>query len=316
MTFDYNPESYTGFQFEHPKEGGIVVHCDRYVDEVIQKFRITKYLDTPCPGVRSDGTVKPHELPYDLSVSEKDLVLAKVEASKVDKALQLQYRSIVGSLLYAANLIRLDIAFAVHRLSRYLVNCGPLHLQQAYYVIGYLIHTTKMRPRLTYPRLTDKKLQPALVAYSDCGYISDEFCKSVTGMVILLGGRVISWQASLQSINALSACEGEFIALAATAKMAIFFMQLLLEEGVDTRRFRLYEDNTSCIRLVAMNMLFQRSKHISNRFFFLRQVAATLADVHHVESKNQLADMFTKAVASKPQFYRNLGMLLRLEHRK
>ena len=310
LTSELNPEAYTGFQFIYPKRGGITIHCARYTNDVIRKFGKAKFLPAPSTGIRGDGTVKAHPLPFDPSVTEHDLVEAKVEAKDVDPKVQAEYRAIIGSLLYMANIHRMDITFTIHRLSRFLTSCTLVHLRAAYHVIGYLIHTRGKTPQLHYPPASGSSNIPALVTYADSGFISDEYCKSTTGLVVMLGGRPIMWQSSLQSINAQSSCESEFVALAAAAKMAIFFMQLLLEEGIDTRPITFYDDNAAAIRLVRQNVYFRRSKHISNRYYFLRQVCATIAKVIHVPSRNQLADVFTKSVVPKEQFEYNIGKLM------
>ena len=100
----------------------------------------------------------------------------------------------------------------------------------------------------------------------------------------------------------LSTCEAEFISLAEGAKSTIFPMQLLLEMNVDTRPFTLKEDNEACIKLVRQNVDFKRSKHILNRFYYLRHIAATMAKVQHVRSEEQLADILTKSTFTKSYF--------------
>ena len=115
-----------------------------------------------------------------------------------------------------------------------------------------------------------------------------------------------------RTLNAQSICEAEFIALAYASKLAIYPMQILLELGVDTRPFEIKEDNEACIKLVRKNVHFNRSKHILNRFFYVRQICDTLATVEHVESENQLADVFTKCVVPTKLFKSIIGRLMQI----
>ena len=55
------------------------------------------------------------------------------------------YRSIIGSLMYAQNLTRPDISFAVSKLSRYLNAPKMTHLKLAKRVVSYLYTTSNLR---------------------------------------------------------------------------------------------------------------------------------------------------------------------------
>ena len=88
-------------------------------------------------------------------------------------------------------------------------------------------------------------------------------------------------------------------------------MQLLLEMNVDMRPFTLKEDNEACIKLVRQNVDFKRSKHILNRFYYLRHIAATMAKVQHVRSEEQLADILTKSTFTNSYFDEMVRKLLK-----
>ena len=304
LTTESKPDCYVGFQLEYLKNGTIELHCDRYTNAVIKRFEKTKFLSEIPNNISIDGMLGVRPMPFSAYVSENQLVEAKTD--KVNPEIQEEYRSIVGSLLYMTSIHRIDIAYAVHRLSRFLTSCTELHLLQAYHVVGYLKRTAKLSPRLVYKAGTTdtngKFIIPDLITYADSGYLSDEYCKSATGIVTMLGEAPIMWRSSLQSVNALSTCEAEFISLAEGAKSTIFPMQLLLEMNVDTRPFTLKEDNEACIKLVRQNVDFKRSKHILNRFYYLRHIAATMAKVQHVRSEEQLADILTKSTFTKSYF--------------
>ena len=57
------------------------------------------------------------------------------------------------------------------------------------------------------------------------------------------------------------------------------------------------EDNQGCIALAKNFMVTKRSKHIRIRFHYLRQqVAQGVITLEYIESENNIADLFTKAL--------------------
>lgn len=71
-------------------------------------------------------------------------------------------------------------------------------------------------------------------------------------------------------------------------------------------------DNTGAINLTKNPMLHSRTKHIEIRHYFLRDhVEKDDVIFEHVDSKNQLADIFTKPLATEPfsNIHRELGIL-------
>ena len=68
-------------------------------------------------------------------IIQKELLLYKRTATKLKVK---RYQQKVGSLLYVAVTIRPDVAFAVSRLARFLINPGLLHYKVTDRVINYL----------------------------------------------------------------------------------------------------------------------------------------------------------------------------------
>jgi hypothetical protein len=80
---------------------------------------------------------KPSLTPYDPSVT-----LRKNKKIARD---QLRYSQIIGSLMYLARATRLDISFAVNKLSRYMSNPGDDHWHALERVLRYLKGTMSFR---------------------------------------------------------------------------------------------------------------------------------------------------------------------------
>ena len=86
-------------------EGGITLLQSHYIEKVLSRFG---YSD--C---------KPSQTRYDPSV-----VVRKFEGTAKD---QLRYSQTIGSLMYLASATRLDIAFDVSKLSRFVSNPGDVN---------------------------------------------------------------------------------------------------------------------------------------------------------------------------------------------
>lgn len=87
-------------------------------------------------------------------------------------------------------------------------------------------------------------------AYSDANWEADVTDRrSTTGYCISLNkdGPLVSWKTKRQPTVALSTCEAEYMALAATVQECLYPQQLL--ENIDGLRYesRVYEDNQCAI---------------------------------------------------------------------
>ena len=73
--------------------------------------------------------------------------------------------------------------------------------------------------------------------------------------------------------------------------------------------FRIHVDNTGAIALGKNNMVTKRSKHIDIRYHFTRECFNDgLIDILHVDSEENIADIFTKPLG-RPK-YQYFGRVL------
>ncbi|KAM2777882.1 hypothetical protein PS2_010172 [Malus domestica] len=125
---------------------------------------------------------------------------------------QLEYASVIGSLMYAMHCTRPDIAFAVSKLSRYTSHPGTAHWKAINRIFGYLKRTINLS-------LTYSEFSAVLEGYSDASWItSANDNKSTSGWIFTIAGGAISWASKKQTCIAHSTMESEFIALAAAGK--------------------------------------------------------------------------------------------------
>ena len=120
---------------------------------------------------------------------------------------QVEYPRVIGSLMYLMSCTRPDITYAVNRLSRYTSSLRAMHWQEIARVLKYLRFTRDYRLHYTrYPMV--------LKGYNDANWISNvKDFKSHSGYVFTLGGGVVSWKSSKQTVIARSTMESDFISL-------------------------------------------------------------------------------------------------------
>ena len=138
-----------------------------------------------------------------------------------------------------------------------------------------------------------------LVGFTDSDHGDDAVSgKSTSGMIFYYGRNAITWQSHKQKTVALSSCEAEFMAATSAACQAIWLANLVKElTGQHVEPITLFVDNKSAIALMKNPVFHGRSKHINIRFHFIREcVEQGKIIVEHVNSKDQRADLFTKAL--------------------
>ena len=201
-----------------------------------------------------------------------------------------KYRRLIGSLQYL-QFTRLDIAFAVDRLSQFMHKPTEDHWQAAKRILRYLAGTPTHG---IYFSATNKL---ALRAYSDADWAgdSDDYV-STNSYVIYLGQHPISWSSKKQNGVARSSTEAEYRAVANASAEITWICSLLTELGVTLPSSPvLFCDNVGATFLCANPVFHSRMKHIALDYHFVRnQVQRGALAVSHVNTRDQLADALTK----------------------
>jgi hypothetical protein len=227
---------------------------------------------------------------------------------------QWNYRSAVGCLSYIQAMIRPDITMAVQQCARFCNNPKKAHEEAVKRICRYLLKTQNqglvMKPDLS------KGLECYVDAdwagsWQDRSSNDPLSAHSRTGYVLTYAGCPIVWGSKLQTLIALSTTEAEYIALSSALREVIALMNLLQE--LQERNFpvhsstpliqcRVFEDNRSCIEIATNHKTRARTKHLSVRLHHFRSyVVDKRIIIQHVNTKEQMADMFTKPLP-KPAF--------------
>jgi hypothetical protein len=237
------------------------------------------------------------------------------ETNKLNQEQHNLFRAIVGSLLYAANMTRVDIAFSVGVLCRQLATPNFQHLHGAKHVLRYLSATSGYCMLFSASHPSDLDGETPLVTYTDSDWANNPIdSKSTSGALFKLFGNVTTWISRRQSIVALSSTEAEYIAASEAAKESLWTRQWLsdvLGHSYLKTPTRLLCDNQSAISIASSGGHHQRTKHINVRFHHLRDhVAKGDIKLVFVTSELQLADILTKHVTPLAKFVSAVASLM------
>jgi len=96
-----------------------------------------------------------------------------------------------------------------------------------------------------------------------------------------------------------STAEAEYIAAGYACAQSIWLKHQLMDYGVKLKKVPLYCDNTSAINLTKNPIQHSKTKHIEIRHHFIRDhIQKGNIEIKLVKTENQLADLFTKPLAS------------------
>ena len=144
--------------------------------------------------------------------------------------------------------------------------------------------------------MVSKKSSLELIGFSDAdnaGSKTDR--KSTSGTCQFLGHMLVSWSSKKQNFVALSTVEAEYIAAGSCCAQILWTKQQLSDFGVALHNILIFCDNTSAINITKNLVQHSRTKYIEIRHHFIRDHALR-GDIciEHVDTFNQLADIFTK----------------------
>ncbi|XP_019172816.1 PREDICTED: uncharacterized protein LOC109168230 [Ipomoea nil] len=195
-----------------------------------------------------------------------------------------QYRSLVGALKYLT-ITRPDLSFAVNQLCQHM-------------------HAPTVKGTLSYGLCIRKSKSRELHAFSTSDWAGcPEDRKSTSAYAIFLGSNLVSWVCKKQRTVARSSTEAKYKGLADVCAEVIWVLSLLREIGVTRVSIpKLWCDNLGATYLCVNPILHARTKHVEIDYHFVRdRVAKGEIQINFISTKDQLADIFTKALAG-PRF--------------
>nr|GFB18838.1 retrovirus-related Pol polyprotein from transposon TNT 1-94 [Tanacetum cinerariifolium] len=138
----------------------------------------------------------------------------------------------------------------------------------------------------------------ALTAFADVDHAGcQDTHRSTSGSLQFLRDRNISWSSKRQKSSAISSTKAEYIVLSGFCAQILWMTSQLTDDGLGFNKIPMYCDNKSVIALCCNNVQHSRSKHIDIRYHFIKEHAENgVIELYFVNTKHQLADIFTKAL--------------------
>ena len=219
------------------------------------------------------------------------------------------YPSVIGMLLYLASNSRPDIAFAVHQCARFTHAPKACHGVAVKKIVRYLLKTREkgLRMRPTDELKLDCYVDADFAGLWGCEDPEDPIVsKSRTGYIFLLAGCPLLWSSKLQTETAMSTMMSEYIALSQAMRDLLPLKNLVksvakavsgMKEVKATTMSEVFEDNNGALTLATAPRLTPQSKFFAVKYHFFREQVGKTIDIKKIETKEQLADIFTKGLS-------------------
>jgi hypothetical protein len=268
----------------------ISLHQTKYAQTILERF--------------NHSNANPVAMPLDPSVRLSREMEPKTPED-VERMSKVPYREAVGSFLYLMMGTRPDLSNFLREVSQFCSNPGSAHWEAVKRGLKYLRGTTHhgivLGGRHNLDLLREKRY---LSAYSDADYANCvDTRRSVGGYLTLFCNSPISWLSRKHHTVVLSTTEAKYIALRHCVQEVLFLRHLLTEMGFrQNGPMTILEANQSCIKVANNPELHGRSKHIDIRYHFVQEkTERKIIQIEYCNTKNMIADIFTKPLA-KPAF--------------
>ena len=222
-----------------------------------------------------------------------------IDVVKLNDREQLEYRSIVGSLLYAANITRIDLSYIIGILTRHVNEPFNYHMSAARRVLQYVRERTDKK--LIFSFSNEQVNNYKIIIYSDSNHAGDK-CdrKSTSGWISTFNDHPICWQSKKQSTTALSSTEAELYGLCEAVKESLFLRQWFQYYTGKIPEIEIRGDNQGSLFQADHTTNHNRTKHVDVQYFFIREHIHN-GDIYlkYVSTMDELADILTKATRSE-----------------
>ena len=184
---------------------------------------------------------------------------------------------------------RPDIAFAVIKMSQFMLNPTKDHLKKALHIVKYLSTTPELA-------LHYSGGESILNAYSDSDWAGDlETRCSTSGYAIFLGKDMVSWRSRRQATIALSSTEAEYMSMCNCAQQILWIQSIFHECHLTLDHSIMFGDNKGALHIAQNPVMEGRSKHIDIKYYFLRECVENKSFLlDYVPTDQQEVDLMTK----------------------
>ncbi|GJS10156.1 putative RNA-directed DNA polymerase [Tanacetum coccineum] len=258
-------------------ETGLCLSQRKYCLELLHEFGLLacRPIMTPLP----ENIVLSHK------ESDSDKFLTNITS----------YQKLVGKLIYLTH-TRPDISYFVHCLSQHMHAPLRSHFDIALRVLKYL----KLAPGLGV-NFSKRKGDCLVTAFSDSDWAKCPVTrKSVSGYCVLINDNLVSWKSKRQATLSKSSAKAEYRCMASTTCEVMWIVKIMQDFGLhNLLPVSLYCDNKSAIQIAANPVMHEKTKHFDIDVHLVREkVSSGLIKTVKVDSKNNLADILTKALGN------------------
>jgi hypothetical protein len=296
---------------------GIHINQATYIEKAIERFdKHVKYATaTPEQDVSAEKQIM--EIEKNKQRINREVEEDENELEEKGYTLEL-YQQMIGVLIYASIMTRPDIAHAVNVLARSMQKPEKKHFVAAIKVFSYLKGTKEIG--IAYKnqgKSMTEQVQIELV--SDAAYGDDvKDGKTTYGYAVLVNGDLMHWQSKKQSTVATSTTQAEYMGMYEATKEGMWLKQLLSSMKLNVYgKILLKGDNEVAISAIKAESLTERIKHIRIKYHYVRELyTGNEIKIEWVETKENIADIFTKALGRQRYEYLRNKMMKRLNKEK
>jgi hypothetical protein len=273
-------DDYVGLKFSRSSDGkSLLINQARYIEKIVERFDLANCAPVHLPALPSQR----------LSDFLEDEPLESAEP----------YQQLVGCLLWSSVTVRPDIGFAVKETAKYTHAPRRGHFRAARKVLKYLATSKKRGLVFRSDRVDRIPGCKGIVVYVDAGFADNQpNMRSTSGILIFLDGNLVHHVSCTQRSVSLSTAEAELHALKEGIKNAVWLHGLMTEVQHDLPdRIKVFTDNMAAIALVTTEVSNSRTRHIRVWIAYIREQVDSCADVRHVPTDFNVADLLTKNLA-------------------
>ena len=267
-------------------------------DYIVDQSRYIKHF---LEGLKDKFNIKERRtpLPMDFVPTKKDCALTEEEKTQVKERFgDVNYRSVIGGLIYASSGTRPDITYAVSKLAKFSNAPGMKHFRALVWLVGYL-NTTKNRGIKFYHNYKDSPIYKlcqsnnipistdGLATFSDASWQDcPDTGKSTGGKIITINGGAVDHGSQMPVPIAMSTGEAEYLGAgnacmsAAHIRMLIYDMHNLgspehsYTEPNSMPPAIIVLDSEAAMAMANSDRDTARTRHIARRYHYVRHGVA------------------------------------------
>ena len=289
----------------------ITLDQDQYIKNITSRFE--KLFKHPFK-------LKDSPLPSTFVPSKKDCPVTDEQTKEIKIRFgNINFRSIIGALLYVSCCTRPDISYAVNKLAKYATNPGISHFRAIIHLIGFIKSTSNKRIKF-FKNFTKSPLYKILIennilditaegaiTFSDSSWNDCiDTGRSTGGYISSLQGGVVDYGSHLPVPVAMSSGEAEYIAAAVACMRASHLRMLIYDlQHMSSRNYnatdvphppaKIIIDNEAAIAMATCNKDTAGNRHVARRYHYVRQGTSLKEHTFSwIGTKHQLADILTK----------------------